>query len=142
MTEGMPVAPQPLSPQDERLWSMLAHLSVLLNLMTAVLGPVGALLIYLVFKDRSRAVAFHAMQSLLMQLTLWIGGGLLTGAAWAVTGLLSAVLVGLLCLPVACLVSLLPLAALGYGIYGAVEASQGKAFRYYLFADWADRILA
>jgi len=73
---------------------------------------------------------------------LWIGGGLLTGLAWAVTGALSAVLIGLLCLPLACLVSLLPLTALIYGIVGAVEASQGRDFRYYLIADWADRILA
>jgi len=60
-----PVA-QPLSPQDERLWAMFAHLSVLLNLVTGALGPVGALIIYLTLKDRSRYVAFHAIQSLLM----------------------------------------------------------------------------
>jgi len=121
---------------------MMAHLRVLLNLITGALGPVGALVIYLTLKDRSRFVAFQAMQSMLMQLVLWVGGGVLTGVAWAITGALSAVLIGLLCLPLACLVSLLPLTALIYGIVGAVEASQGKDFRYYLIADWADRILA
>jgi len=32
----------PLSPSDERTWAMLAHLSVLLNLVTGFLGPVAA----------------------------------------------------------------------------------------------------
>jgi uncharacterized Tic20 family protein len=44
----------PLSPQDERTWSMLAHLSILVNLFSGFLGPIAALVIYLVFKDRSR----------------------------------------------------------------------------------------
>ena len=43
---------QALSPQDERTWSMLAHLSVLLALVSLI--PFGALLIWLIYKDRSR----------------------------------------------------------------------------------------
>jgi len=63
-----PVPPRPpvaekLSPEDERTWSLLAHLSVLLNLVTGILGPVAAIVIYFAFKDRSRLVAYHAMQS-------------------------------------------------------------------------------
>nr|HID12339.1 DUF4870 domain-containing protein [Anaerolineae bacterium] len=34
-------------PSEERTWAMLAHLSVLLNLVTGLLGLVGALVIYL-----------------------------------------------------------------------------------------------
>ena len=30
----------------------------------------------------------------------------------------------------------MPLVALGYGIYGGVEASQGKDFKYWLIGDW------
>ena len=45
--------PLPLSQSEERTWAMLAHLSILVNLFTGVLGPFVALLIYLVFAPRS-----------------------------------------------------------------------------------------
>ena len=138
-------APQPappLSPSDERTWAMLAHLSVLLNLVTGFLGPVGALLIYLVYKDRSRYVAFQSMQSFIMQLILWIGGGAITAITWTITGLLSAILIGLLCIPLAILISLLPVAAIVYGVIGAIQTSQGQDFRYWLVASWTDSLLA
>ena len=51
------------SPQDENTWSILAHLSVFLNILTGFLGPVAALVIWLMYKDRSPRVAFHALQS-------------------------------------------------------------------------------
>ena len=56
-----------MSAQDERTWSVLAHLSMFLNLLTGFLGPVAALIIYLVYKDRSPRVAFHALQSMWYQ---------------------------------------------------------------------------
>jgi hypothetical protein len=115
---------------------MLSHLSVLANLVTGFLGPVAALVIYLVFKDRSRYVAYHSMQSFVFQLIWWIGGGALTGIAWAFTGITSIALIGLLCIPLACVVSLIPLGALIYGAIGAVQCSQGQDFRYWLVGDW------
>jgi uncharacterized protein len=127
---------QPLSPADERTWAMLAHLSVLINLVTGILGPVVAFLIYIIFKDRSRYVAYHAMQSLLLQLIVWVGGGFLIGAAWTVAGLLSVIVVGLLLMPIACLLSFIPLIAPIYGIIGAVKTSNGEDFRYWLIGDW------
>lgn len=140
--EAGPIAPipagaAPLSPSDERTWAMLAHLSVLANLITGFLGPVAALLIYLVYKDRSRYVAYQSWQAFLFQLVVWVGGGILTARAWAVTGVLSAFLVGLLRIPFACIISLLPLAALVYGVLGALQCNQGKDFRYWLVGDWA-----
>ena len=128
--------PAPLSASDEHTWAMLAHLSVLANLVTGFLGPVAALVIYLVFKDRSRYVAYHSMQSFVFQLIWWIGGGALTGIAWTFTGILSIALIGLLCIPLACVISLIPLGALVYGIIGAVQCSQGQDFRYWLVGDW------
>jgi hypothetical protein len=126
----------PLSPQDERTWSMLAHLSILVNLFSGFLGPIAALVIYLVFKDRSRYVAYQSLQSFIFQLVWWVGGGALVAAAWAVTGVLSAILIGLLCIPFAMLISLVPLAALVYGIVGGIQTSQGQDFRYWLIGDW------
>jgi uncharacterized Tic20 family protein len=126
----------PLSPQDERTWSMLAHLSILINLVSGFLGPVAALVIYLVFKDRSRYVAYQSLQSFLFQLIWWAGGGALVAATWAVTGVLSAILIGLLCIPLAMLISLVPLAALVYGVVAGIQTSQGQDFRYWLIGDW------
>jgi hypothetical protein len=140
MTDNIPPTPlplaAPLSESDERTWAMVAHLSVLLNLVTGALGPVVPLIIYFVFKDRSRYVAYHSLQSFLMQLLLWVGGGALVGAAWAGTALLSAIFIGLLCIPIACVITVLPLIALGYGVWAAVETSQGKDFKYWLIGDW------
>jgi len=135
------VEPLPLSPADERVWAMLAHLSILFNLVTAFLGPVAPLVIYLAYKDRSRYVAYQAFQSFIFQLVGWVGGGALVGAFWVITSILASFVVGLVCVPFACLFSLLPLAALGYGIFGAIECSQGRNFRYWLIGDWVQQML-
>ncbi len=137
---SMPPAPQPLSVSEQRTWSMLAHLSVLLNLVTGFAGPIGALIIYLIYKDRSRRVAYNALQSMIFQAVWWYGGGLLIGAMWAVVGILSAILVGIILIPFAVvgtlLLLLLPLGALIYGVIGAIEVYQGHDFKYWLVGDW------
>jgi hypothetical protein len=129
-------APQRLTESDERTWAMLAHLSILLNLITGFLGIVVALIIYLAYKNRSNYVAYQSMQSFVFQLVWWFGGGLLIGVVWAITGALSIVLVGLVLVPLACVLSLIPLAALVYGIVGAVQTNSGQDFKYWLIGDW------
>jgi uncharacterized Tic20 family protein len=131
-----PYSPAPLSPADERQWAMLAHLSVLLNLVTGFLGVVAPLVIYLIYKDRSRYVAYQSLQSFIFQLIWWVGGGFLVGVMWTLTGVLSAVFIGVLCIPFACIFSAMPLFALGYGVYGGIQANQGKDFKYWLIGDW------
>lgn len=133
-----PVAPrdQALSRDDERTWALLAHLSVLLNLVTGFLGPVAAIVIYFAFKDRSRYVRYHAMQAFLFQLLWWVGGGILTTILWVSVGVLAVVIVGLCLIPFALVASLLPLGALIYGVIGGVQVSQGQDFRYWLVGDW------
>jgi uncharacterized Tic20 family protein len=96
-----PVPLQQLGAGDERTWGLLAHLSVLLNLVTGFTGPIGAFIIYLVYKDRSRFVAYHAMQSMIFQLIWWYGGGLLIGLMWSIVGALSAVIIGIVLIPFA-----------------------------------------
>ncbi len=115
---------------------MLAHLSILLNLVTGFLGVLAALVIYLVYKDRSRYVAYQSMQAFIFQLIWWFGGGLLTGLAWLITGVFSAILIGLVLIPLACVISLLPLGALVYAVMGAVQCNNGQDFRYWLIGDW------
>ena len=130
----------PMAPGDERTWGVLAHLSVLLNLLTGFAGPIVSLVIYLVYKDRSRFVAYQALQSTIFQLLWWFGGGVLIGLIWAVVGLLSMLLVGILLIPFALLatllLALLPLGALVYGIVGGIQVSQGQDFKYWLIGDW------
>lgn len=133
--------PAQLSQADERTWAMLSHLSVLVNLFTGVLGPVVALIIYLMFANRSKYVAYHAMQSFLFQLAAWYGLGVL----WGVTGLLSALLIGIVLIPFACLLT--PVLLLGmalapiYGIVGAVQTSQGQDFQYWWVGSWVRGLL-
>lgn len=130
------VTPPPLSPADERTWAMIAHLTILTNLFTGFLGPIAALVVYLVYKERSRYVAYQSLQSFVFQLVWWVCGGALVGIVWTITGVLSAVLIGLLLIPLACVITLVPLAALVYGVVGAVQCSQGQDFRYWLVGDW------
>ena len=137
MNEQMPQSPpMPLTPEEERQWAMIAHLGVLVNLVSGFLGPVVPLGIYMIYKDRSRYVAYQSLQALIFQLIWWVGGGILAGVAWAITGALSTVIVGLLCIPFACIISAMPLVALGYGIYGGIQTSQGQDFKYWLVGDW------
>ena len=137
---SQPLPPQAVGPGDERTWSMLAHLSVLLNLFTGFAGPLAAFIIYLVYKDRSRLVAYQALQATIFQLIWWFGGGLLIGVMWAIVGVLSAIVIGVVLVPFALVITflfaLLPLGALIYGIIGAVQVSQGQDFKYWLVGDW------
>jgi uncharacterized Tic20 family protein len=126
----------PLTPSEERTWAMLAHLSCLLNLATGFFGAIAALIIYIIFKDRSRYVAYQAFQSMIMQLICWIGGGILIAAAWTLSSILMAVVVGIFCMPFACVLSLIPFANVGYSIIGAVKCNQGEDFKYWLVGDW------
>lgn len=132
--------PAPLSESDERTWSMVAHLSVLVNLTSGFLGPVIALVIYLIFKDRSRYLAYQSMQAFVFQLVAWVGAGTLVGVVWAATALTSVFLIGLLCIPFACILSALPIAALVYGVIAGVETAKGADFRYWLVGDWVRSI--
>ena len=137
MNEQMPQnPPMSLTPEEERQWAMVAHLGVLVNLVSGILGPAVPLGIYMIYKDRSRYVAYQSLQALIFQLIWWVGGGILAGIAWAITGALSAVIVGLVCIPFACVISAIPLAALGYGIYGGIQTNQGQDFKYWLVGDW------
>ncbi|HVM70924.1 MAG TPA: DUF4870 domain-containing protein [Anaerolineales bacterium] len=138
--QSHPLPPQPLSASEERTWSMLAHLSVLLNLITGFLGPIAALVIYLVYKDRSRMVAYQALQAMIFQLICWYGGGLLIGVMWATVGVLSAVLIGIILIPIAVVLTLalvlLPVGSVVYGIIAAFQVNQGQDFKYWLVGDW------
>jgi uncharacterized protein len=118
-----------MSPRDERTWSVLAHLSVLAALVG--LMPLGALIIWLVYKDRSARVGFHALQALWYQIA-WL---VILVVGWFIALLLSLVLIGLLLLPVMLVASLVPFV---HGCYAAYRVSQGEDYRYPFIADKID----
>jgi len=117
-----------MSAQDEKTWSVLSHLSMFLNLFTGFLGPVAALIIWLVYKDRSQKVAFHALQSMWYQ----IGWLVILAVGWTVTALLLVVLVGFVHIPVMAIVSVVPFI---HAVYAAYRVSQGEDYRYPFAAD-------
>jgi uncharacterized Tic20 family protein len=147
---------------NERTWAALAHASILLTFalgvstggVAVVLAALVPLAIWLAFRDRSRFVAFHAMQATVFQLAsmvAWIvilvAGLLVLIPAWILTVLLLIVLIGFLLLPVVLVLTVglpvvliaLPLASLVYGLYGALEVYSGRPFRYWQVADWIER---
>jgi len=127
---------EPISPSTERTWAMLAHLSILLNIFTGFLGPIVALVIYLVFKDRSRYVAYQAMQSFVFQLVFVIGAGFLAAVVWVISAVLAIIIVGCCLVPFAILLTMVPVLAMVYGVVGAVQTGHGDDFRYWLVGDW------
>ena len=120
------------SPKDENTWSVLAHLSVFLNLLTGFLGPIGALVIWLMYKDRSPRVSFHALQSLWYQVA-WM---VILTVGWVVAGILTVVLIGFLLFPVMILLTVVPFVHMGYAAY---KISQGVDYRYPFVADLIDK---
>ncbi len=118
-----------MSPQDEKTWSVLAHLSVLAGLLG--LMPLGALIIWLLYKDRSQKVRFHALQALWFQVA-WL---VILVVGWFVTFVLSLVLIGLLLVPVMLVASLVPFI---HGCYAAYRVNMGEDYRYPFIADRID----
>jgi uncharacterized Tic20 family protein len=131
MSDQIPQSPMPVSDQEARQWAMFSHLSVLLNLFTVFMGAAIPLIIYFLYKDRSKFVAFHAMQSFVMQIVCFLGGGIITVVTAAIGGTIIP-LVGSIC---GCLFGLLPLAGLIYGVYGGMQVNQGKDFKYPVIGD-------
>jgi uncharacterized Tic20 family protein len=118
--------------QDERTWSVIAHLSVLAALVG--LMPFGALLVWLIYKDRSERVRFHAAQALWYQVA-WI----VVFMAYAlVTVVLSVVTLGIAAIALVPLAFLLAVVPLAHGCYAAYRVSQGEDYRYPMIADKVD----
>jgi uncharacterized protein len=121
----LPEAPGPgvMSVEGERTWSALAHLSTFLNIFTGFLGPVVALVIWLVYKDDSPTVARHALRSVFYQVA-WLSAIFI---GWAVTFALMAILVGFLLVPVMAVVTIAPFVQASYEAY---LAYRGGGRRY------------
>nr|HID13128.1 DUF4870 domain-containing protein [Anaerolineae bacterium] len=147
--------------QDERILAALAHASVLLPFW----GLIGAIVIWITQREKSRFVGFQALQGMAYQLVLVLGGFL--GFACYMCSFLGTFLlmpVGFLAADstaepdaigglVAMLATSFPFCIMGlfilvgfafvlYGLYGAVRVLQGHDFRYVLIGSWLERYLS
>ena len=110
-----------VSGSDERLWSILSHVSVLV-------APIGALVIWLIYKDKSQRIGFHALQALWYQVA-WL---VIIIAYSILSTILSIVVIGLFMF---ILLPFLPLIPIAHGAYAAYKVSQGVDYRYPFIAD-------
>lgn len=130
ITEEPDLAPMT---SEEKTWSILSHLAMFLNFFTGFIGgPIASIVIWLVYRDRSPNIAFHALQSTWYQIPwfvfLWIG--------WLITGLLTFVLIGFLMMPFMLVITALPFI---HSAYGAYQISEGRDFRYPMIGDMISR---
>lgn len=109
-----------MNPSEERTWGLLAHIVPLAFAVTTSFGWVAALVIYLVYKDKSKFVAFHALQQVYFMLGLWLLG--LLGAIMFVTviGIPIAVVVWLFCV----------VSAIAWPIYAGLKANKGDWYEF------------
>jgi hypothetical protein len=101
---------QELSPSDQRMWAMLAHLS---GILFSVVGP---LVVWLVQKDKGLFVTEQSKEALNFQITLLIG--------YLAAGVLTFIIVGFF------LLFVLPVLAVVFGVIAAIAANKGENYRY------------
>lgn len=119
--QGYTGGPNQLSPTDERTWSIAAHLSPFLASFVG-LPFLGPLVIYLVFRDRGPFVRHHAAQALNFQIIVAIGLLISIPLMFVLIGFVTAAIIGI--------------AAIVFQIVAAVEANNGKWYRYPMTPDW------
>lgn len=102
--------PQPLSPEDQRLWATLTHVGAI---FFSLLVPIVA---YLVLRDRGQFIREHTRQALNFHITAAIAGFL--------SGLLTIVLIGLVLLPI------IGVLVIVFSIMAAIAANQGRFYKY------------
>lgn len=148
----------------ERTWAAIAHASSIVTLLLAfpTMGLGGLLTvwvplaIYLVYKDKSDYVAFHAAQALALQVAGTAGYFVAIVAAiiaWTlavvVVALLSVILIGLILVPVLLVLTLALLLGLllapfvlgGFALVAAVQTAGGESYHYPYLGRWvADRL--
>lgn len=112
MTYPTPAPAQPLTPENERLYSTLIHVGGI------PIGFVSPLIGYLVLKDRSAFVRDNSRNALNFQITIAIA----LVVAWIVAGV------------TLFLLAFLPLGVsvvnIVFSILGAVAANRGEVYRY------------
>lgn len=149
---------------EERTWAAIAHASSILTLMLAfpTMGLGGLLTvfiplaIYLMYKDKSEYVAYHAAQAFALQIIGSVGYFVAIIAAiivWVLAvvlvSLLSVILIGLILIPVLILLTIALIIALlaapfvfsGFSLVAAVQTAGGEDYRYPYVGRWTEQWL-
>lgn len=144
---------------EERTWAAIAHASSLLTMLVSLLtlGVGGVffvlipLAIYLIYRDKSEYVAYHAAQATAIQLVGSVGllaafvlGLVLVVLVWLLVALLSIILVGLVLIPVAVVVTLAfvlvlllaPFVLGGFSLVAAIQTGGGLDYDYPYLGRW------
>jgi uncharacterized Tic20 family protein len=146
---------------NEKLWAALAHASSLLTIgMLVATAGVGSLVtliiplaIYLVYREKSEFVAYHALQAFVAQAIASIGvmvmllaGAIVFGMLLLISVVLMLVVIGFVMLPMVLIlgvvalggVLMLPLVILVLSMIAAIEAWDGRYYKYPWIGDWVD----
>lgn len=108
---------------EENQWGMLSHILPLVATYVTGFGWVVALIIYFAYKDKSRFVAFHALQSLYFHIAMFV--------AWIIVIILCFVIIGLFLIPVLAIVGIL------LPILAGIAANKGELYEYPLVGKMA-----
>ncbi|AYG05093.1 DUF4870 domain-containing protein [Gryllotalpicola protaetiae] len=115
----MSYTPPPLRADEERTWAILVHvIAGGLNLITGGLfaGLIGAIVVYVVFKDRGPFIRQHATTTLNFQITLVI--------AEIIGLILTLAIIGFFLLAAIWIVNII------FSILGALAANRGEPYYY------------
>jgi uncharacterized Tic20 family protein len=102
--------PQPMRPEDQRLWATLTHIG---GVFSSIVLPLVA---YLVLRDRGEFVRQHTRAALNFHITAAI--------ASVLAGILTVVLIGFVLLPVIAVMVVV------FAVLAAIAANQGQFYRY------------
>ena len=138
--------------QDERVMAALSHISALLPMV----GVIAPIVIWITQKDKSKYVAFQALQALAYQLIMilawFIGMGCYMLSFFGTFFTIPFSDSSQSASPLFALGFIIPLLVFGaifiggfffiiYGIVGAVMAFQGKPFRYIIIGNRVERFM-
>lgn len=107
---GGSYTPQPLRPEDEKLWATLIHIGGI------PFGFIASLVGYLVLRDRGPFIKEHTRVALNFQLTMLIG--------YVLGGVLTIIVIGTL------VIAAVGIVIIVFSILAAIAANRGQYYRY------------
>ena len=111
-----PPSVTPLSPSDERMWGLLAHLSSLAGFIIPFGNIIGPVVVWQIQKDKSAFVDYHGKESVNFQITMAI--------AYCVALLLIIVVIGV---PLLIVLGLLNVV---FAVIAGIKANNGEYYTY------------
>ncbi|RRB06415.1 DUF4870 domain-containing protein [Larkinella rosea] len=114
-----PLPPSPttsLSPSDERMWGLLAHLSSLAGFIIPFGNIIGPVVVWQIQKDKSAFVDYHGKEAVNFQITMAI--------AYCVAFLLIIIFIGI---PILIVLGVLNII---FAVLAGIKANNGEYYQY------------